>query len=714
MPDVRFAVRRYIAEGWSVVPIPRGEKGPRVPNWQKTKFTETAFGENDNVGVRLGRPSGQLIDVDLDDLRSLPIAAAILPATKRVHGRPSKPRSHYFYKATDDLKPESFKGLEKETLVEIRGTGQQTVLPPSVHPSGETLAWDDDGEPMPITPSDLRQLVVAIAAATFLSKIWPKNGPTTNQHDLAGYVAGYLIARELPAPLVAKIVACAATAAGDDNVADRERFARDTCAKFRNGDKTQGGTKLQEEIGSEAAQILFGWFDDQVERADKLIAQLNERYFLVGVGSETAVGEEVDDAFVLRSFNQFKQHLVKAPLVKVKKAWERLPDAWLRAPKGRQYDRLIYAPPGCSQKIRERDLNGWRGFRVEPRAGGWDLNRAHVEQVICAGDPEVTRWVLDWCAALVQEPGRHAETSLVILGGQGTGKGHFVDQMLGSLFDRHHYATVIDRKRIFGDFNELLSGRALIFLDESTWGGDKKDAGIIKGLITGHEITVTRKYLPAVVEPSLLHLVIASNEDWPVGIDKDDRRFCVLQVAPLHANDQPYFTALHRELAAGGREAMLHDLLHRPFDRDVLRLTPKTQAKVDLKIRTLDPDLRWWYERLIAGQVIETDEEWPVVIRCADLFEAYLREATRLRFRRISSAEEVGAFLRRLVPGLKKHRLNRDGGRPWAYELPALAECREAFDEAMMERTEWPEEPESKAQRKVLGGSEPRTEDIPF
>ena len=33
------------------------------------------------------------------------------------------------------------------TLIELRSTGQQTVIPPSVHPSGELLVWADKRDP---------------------------------------------------------------------------------------------------------------------------------------------------------------------------------------------------------------------------------------------------------------------------------------------------------------------------------------------------------------------------------------------------------------------------------------------------------------------------------------------------------------------------------------------------------------------------------------
>lgn len=87
MSDSRFWVRRYMAEGLSVIPIPPKEKGPRVPNWQATSFAEEDFGPNDNIGVRLGEPSGGLVDIDLDAKEAIIAARTLLLQSQRVHGR---------------------------------------------------------------------------------------------------------------------------------------------------------------------------------------------------------------------------------------------------------------------------------------------------------------------------------------------------------------------------------------------------------------------------------------------------------------------------------------------------------------------------------------------------------------------------------------------------------------------------------------------------
>src|SRR6185369_6442009 len=195
-------------------------------------------------------------------------------------------------------------------------------------------------------------------------------------------------------------------------------------------------------------------------------------------------------------------------------------------------------------------------------------------------------WVMNWLAALFQIPGRHAWSSIVMRGNQGTGKGHFADFMVGQCFHAQQYLHLVGANQLTAEFNEHFSGKVFVFGDETCWGGEKQAAEKLKGLITEDTILIHRKFLKAVEEPSALHIVMASNSEWPVAIPKDDRRFLVLDVAEAKQQDQVYFAALREELRNGGRAAMLHDLLAYSIDEAALRMPPDTDAKRDVKERT--------------------------------------------------------------------------------------------------------------------------------
>lgn len=196
------AARDIAARGWVPVAIPPREKGPRYKGWQTSTLTgdgriaytvdggtivstfEAMFGPGGNVGIVLGDPSGGLIDVDIDDPagHAMRLAPQFLPATA-TFGRASKPESHWLYQCGVPAGPREslnapiaplyeahrYNAQQKSvTLVEVRGTGVQTMAPGSVHPSGELVRWDRDVPPVGIARAELDLRVARLAMAALL------------------------------------------------------------------------------------------------------------------------------------------------------------------------------------------------------------------------------------------------------------------------------------------------------------------------------------------------------------------------------------------------------------------------------------------------------------------------------------------------------------------------------------------------------------------
>ena len=192
--SIRAVALAYIRNGWRPIPVPLGEKGPRLKNWQKLRAEESdvarLFKNGQNVGLLLGEPSGGLVDVDLDSPEAVTLAASFLPATERIHGRRSSPASHRWYRTNPASSPEKFSDPNGACLVEIRSTGQQTLAPPSIHPSGEVVQWEREGEASEVEASELRRGVSHLAAAALLARSWPSKG---GRHEAAMALAGWLI-----------------------------------------------------------------------------------------------------------------------------------------------------------------------------------------------------------------------------------------------------------------------------------------------------------------------------------------------------------------------------------------------------------------------------------------------------------------------------------------------------------------------------------------
>jgi Protein of unknown function (DUF3987)/Bifunctional DNA primase/polymerase, N-terminal len=256
------AARRYtVADNWRVIPVPYGKKAPILDGWQNLRLTETDLpqhfnGRAQNIGVLNGAPSGGLTDVDLDAAESVAAGKAILPRSRRIGGRETRPCSHYFYQSPDPPNDASepfddpcrTKGAEGWRLVEIRSTGGQTIIPPSTHPNGDRYRWDADGPPARVAFPDLHRAVALTATAALMGRYWPEQGV---RHDAALHWSGFLLRGGVALEDVELLIDTAAGIAHDSEAAARVRDARTTAEQIHQGEKVTGGSSLVELLGED-------------------------------------------------------------------------------------------------------------------------------------------------------------------------------------------------------------------------------------------------------------------------------------------------------------------------------------------------------------------------------------------------------------------------------------------------------------------------------
>ena len=259
------AAREYRRQGWEVLSIARGEKDPHKRGWPSQRLSEadlpTHFGNGENVGVILGTPSGGICDVDIDALEAVTLADAFLPTTGLIFGRASKPRSHYFYlcEPSNPLarpRPRKFTAPDGTALVEFRGDGQQTVVPPSIHPTGEAYEFSSDGEPALVSGDDLLRAVSWLAAAALLARHWPAQG---RRNDTANSLAGMMLRGGCSEDQTSHFVEAVATAAGDDEVPQRVRDVISTTKRLMAGGPATGAPTLAEILDAPIMAKVRQW-----------------------------------------------------------------------------------------------------------------------------------------------------------------------------------------------------------------------------------------------------------------------------------------------------------------------------------------------------------------------------------------------------------------------------------------------------------------------
>lgn len=269
------AVRR----GFQPIPIQAGGKRPYGSGWThyrwksleqvETSFDQWAEQGAPGIGLLLGKPSGGLVDVDLDHPKAAKFRDYFLPPTDMLSGRPGNPNSHYWYLVDDEELPGTrrYRMPDGSISVEIRTTGSQTVIPPSKwHGEGrpaEKYRWEGEpfgGEEGPARVSGrlLSIQVALMGLGAILLEAWPDKG---GRHDaylaLAGGVLRYgegvhpWWERNLPV----LISALAEVTHDDDGPDSRVKEVMGTTIRaLQEGRKAVGFPRLSELIGTDAAE----------------------------------------------------------------------------------------------------------------------------------------------------------------------------------------------------------------------------------------------------------------------------------------------------------------------------------------------------------------------------------------------------------------------------------------------------------------------------
>ena len=178
----------YQKMGWSLLPV-KGKAPDAGLNWQDYVPASNSVFVN-NIGVILGSKSGGLVDVDLDCQEAIHLADTLLPPTGLVFGRKSKPRSHRLYIANPIPETAQFQTKADGMLVELRSNGCQTVIPDSVHISGEPIEWVDFGIPTRVDGMELLKAVRKLATVSLLVRHWPE---VTSRYNAEGALIGMLL-----------------------------------------------------------------------------------------------------------------------------------------------------------------------------------------------------------------------------------------------------------------------------------------------------------------------------------------------------------------------------------------------------------------------------------------------------------------------------------------------------------------------------------------
>jgi hypothetical protein len=350
---------------------------------------------------------------------------------------------------------------------------------------------------------------------------------------------------------------------------------------------------------------------------------------------------------------------------------------------------IVYKNVAFSPLPQPQDtLNLWVGMTIKPNQGSWQTIRQFLKYVICNGDLDAYKYLINYIAHAIQHPEEKPGIMVVLLGGEGIGKGT-LEQILRRIFAATTL-MVSDINSVVGRFNACLERSYIVFMDEALFRGDIRLTERLKSFVTSQHIQIEEKHQPERSIESFHRFFSASNSKHFAQIDADNRRMFYLKVSEQFKGNRKYWDSLYAAISFGEVEAMVHDLMQLDLSSFDIRNRPESTELLAQKIESLPPFERFWFDCLWRGQSCRLNsiykelryEDWRLggFWPTQDLLDCYLFIAKSAQRYQSVTFKNIADSLEKICPSAKRSRKSESGSRSWGYDLPTIEVARKEFE----------------------------------
>ena len=301
--QLRLAVETYIDRGLTVMPLPSGSKAPPPKGWKERTFTGDDFRAADNVALR---HDDGLCDVDLDWPESRSLAYRVL-LKSACFGRARAWPSHVLYRCRElrrtikFILPATVKGdprfaaAQHSMVVMEARVGQSTMVPPSIHPSGQCLEWIER-DIIDIAAETLQRGCGLLAFLSVVQRCYPGEGA---RHDVGIALSGALVRAGHDGDEANRLTRLVAELAGDGE-AEARGDGNGAADRLAAGQAVAGLTRLCELLGlpEDVAKVFAKWLR-HAEAPEGAIVLDNDR--------EPENLDKMDEAFATSDLPHFQR-----------------------------------------------------------------------------------------------------------------------------------------------------------------------------------------------------------------------------------------------------------------------------------------------------------------------------------------------------------------------------------------------------------------------
>ena len=261
---------------------------------------------------------------------------------------------------------------------------------------------------------------------------------------------------------------------------------------------------------------------------------------------------------------------------------------------------LVYEPGEeriLKDCIGQELINTWISPELEEieRTPEWFIN--HINYLFNKDDAE---HILNWFAYIVQNPGKRVHHAILLIGKTGTGKS-ILYKVFQQILGKNNVASPHNE-----NFQDKFTGWAkhcqLCWVNELNQKGEKnKLAEKLKPFITEPEIEIREMYNPPYTINNHMNLFTVSNEDLPILLDNDDRRWYIAKSEAKEKSEEYYNEMLKKIENQSG------EVLYFLKNRDISKFNPGKRPQITEAKREIIQNSKTELEVLIE-ELIENEE----------------------------------------------------------------------------------------------------------
>lgn len=240
----------------------------------------------------------------------------------------------------------------------------------------------------------------------------------------------------------------------------------------------------------------------------------------------------------------------------------------------------------------------------------------HQREIICNGDEAFFAYYQNWIAKLLQFKGKNIALLVMVSSHQQVGKGVMWDQkglyarILGEKYYYKPTSRLTDSEGLLGGFNYGHHNRLLIYLDEvSNYAGAIQANNQLKQFMSTPVVTYKMKNKQAIELADRACLVITSNEDTCVRIEKEDARTAITSVSNKYSvsNAKNNVDGMTMEIRSAYFKKLAH-AVENPLVRSAILYYYQNLDIQDMLIP--DTELRQTAQKFVQNPVLEFVNEW--------------------------------------------------------------------------------------------------------